>query len=52
MPVLNPSYTGGGGGGGGGNVSSNEITNIVVLDRAEYDALTTKDPNTLYFIKG
>lgn len=35
------SVTGGGGGGG---------TNVVTLAQAEYDALTTKDPGTIYVI--
>lgn len=37
---------------GAGNVASAEITTIKALDRAEYDALTPKDPKTLYLIKG
>lgn len=41
-----------GGGGGTGNVWSQEISTIDVLDRAEYDALLEKDPNTLYLIRG
>lgn len=39
-------------GGGGGNVSSAQINTIVVLDRAEYDALSVKDTKTLYLIRG
>ena len=31
-------------------VSSTSITNIVSLSQADYDALTVKDPNTLYLI--
>ena len=31
-------------------VSSTTITNIVSLSQADYDALTVKDPNTLYLI--
>lgn len=37
---------------GGGNVSSAQISTIVVLDRAEYDALAVKDAKTLYLIRG
>lgn len=33
-------------------VSSASIDQIVVLTQAEYDALTTKDPATLYVIEG
>ena len=36
----------------GGNVSSAQINTIVVLDRAEYDALAVKDAKTLYLIRG
>lgn len=32
----------------GGGVS---VTNIVTLTQAEYDALTTKDSNTVYFVQ-
>lgn len=39
-------------GGSGGNVSSAQINTIVVLDRAEYDALAVKDAKTLYLIRG
>lgn len=39
-------------GGGGGNVSSADISTIVVLDRAEYDALAVKDTKTVYLIRG
>ena len=37
---------------GGGNVSSAQINTIVVLDRAEYDALAIKDAKTLYLMRG
>ncbi len=37
---------------GGGNVSSAQINTIVVLDRAEYDAMAVKDAKTLYLIRG
>lgn len=40
------------GGSGGGNVSSAQINTIVVLDRAEYDALDVKDVKTVYLIRG
>lgn len=39
-------------GGGDGNVSSEQITDIVVLDKAEYDALEVKSPSTQYLIRG
>ena len=39
-------------GGGSGNVSSADISTIVVLDRAEYDALAVKDTKTVYLIRG
>ena len=41
-----------GGGGGTGNVSSQEISIVKVLDRADYDAIQVKDDKTLYFIRG
>lgn len=37
---------------GSGNVSSAQINIIVVLDRAEYDALAIKDAKALYLIRG
>lgn len=43
---------GSGGGGGSGNVSSADITTIVVLDLEEYDAIEQKDAQTLYLIRG
>ena len=39
-------------GGGKGNVKSEDIENIVVMDRADYDALPEKSPSTLYLIRG
>ena len=48
LPTLRVSP----GGSGGGNVSSAQINTIVVLDRAEYDALAVKDAKTLYLIRG
>lgn len=39
-------------GSGDGNVSSDEIRLIKLLDRVDYDALPTKDPATLYLIRG
>lgn len=39
-------------GGGDGNVSSEQITDIVVLDKADYDALEVKSPTTQYLIRG
>ena len=47
-----PSFRVSPGGSGGGNVSSAQINTIVVLDRAEYDALAVKDAKTLYLIRG
>ena len=35
-----------------GGVQSGEVSNIKVLTQSEYDALTPKDPNTMYCIKG
>lgn len=43
---------GSGSGGGSGNVSSADITTIVVLDLEEYDAIEQKDAQTLYLIRG
>lgn len=40
------------GGSGSGNVSSADIANIVVMDRADYDNLPEKSPTTLYLIRG
>lgn len=34
-----------------GGVQSSEVSNIKVLTQSEYDALTPKDPNTMYCIK-
>ncbi len=45
-------YSGGGGGGGTGNVYSPDIGTILVMDQGEYDLLETKDPRTLYLIRG
>ena len=39
-------------GGGMGNVSSTDIAEILVMDAAEYDALTERPPTTLYLIRG
>ena len=39
-------------GGGSGNVSSEQISSIVSLSRAEYDALPEKDVRTLYLVEG
>ena len=39
-------------GGGSGNVSSAQISNIVSLSRAEFDALPEKDARTLYLVEG
>ena len=35
-----------------GFINSFEVSNIKVLSQSEYDALTPKDPNTMYCIKG
>jgi len=32
--------------------NSNRITNMVSLSQSNYDALATKDPNTLYIVNG
>lgn len=32
-------------------VESDDVRHIVVLSQTQYDALSTKDSNTLYFIK-
>lgn len=42
----------GGGTGGTGNVSSDEITDLKVLDLNEYEALSEKSSTTLYLIRG
>lgn len=34
------------------NINSDEVSNIKVLTQSEYDALTPKDPHTMYCIKG
>lgn len=34
------------------NINSDEVSNIKVLSQSEYDALTPKDPHTMYCIKG
>jgi hypothetical protein len=38
------------GAGGGGGVGSADIDTVDLLTQAEYDALVTPDPNTLYII--
>lgn len=40
------------GGSGSGNVSSSEIAMIRVMDLSDYEALETKNPNTLYLLRG
>lgn len=40
------------GGSGSGNVSSPEIAMIRVMDLSEYEALETKNQNTLYLLRG
>lgn len=37
---------------GGGNVHSMQVLDIVVMDKAEYDALPAKNPTTQYLIRG
>lgn len=37
---------------GGGGISSDTISRIQVMDRAEFDALPKKDPTVLYLIRG
>lgn len=41
-----------GGGGAGGGISSDTISSIQVMDRAEFDALPKKNPAVLYLIRG
>lgn len=50
MPVLNPDYTASSG--GTGNITSDEVTAIEALNKAEYEAIPNKDAKTLYLIKG
>lgn len=38
--------------GGGGGISSPNITQILVMSQADYNALETKSPTTLYLITG
>lgn len=40
------------GGSGSGNVSSPNVTTILVLDLSEYESITEKDSMTLYLIRG
>ena len=44
--------SGNGSGGGTGNVSSADVFTIEVMDRAEHNALPSKDAKTMYLIKG
>ena len=37
---------------GGGGISSDTISRIQVMDRAEFDALPKKNPSVLYLIRG
>lgn len=37
---------------GGGGISSDTISSIQVMDRAEFDALPKKNPSVLYLIRG
>ena len=39
-------------GGSGGDISSPDISKILVMDRIDYDALPEKSPKTLYLIRG
>jgi hypothetical protein len=32
--------------------NSNHITNMISISQSNYDALATKDPNTLYIVNG
>lgn len=41
-----------GGGGTGGGISSDTISSIQVMDKAEFDALPKKNPAILYLIRG
>lgn len=52
VAAINEIYRAGGGN-TGGNISSDEITTIKVLDRAEYESLPTPRPaTTAYLIRG
>lgn len=53
VAAINELYaTGGGGGGGSGNVASPDINMIRVMDRGDYEGLISKDPKTLYLLRG
>lgn len=52
VAAINEIFGMGGGGGGGGNVSSPDITQILVMDQGVYDTLPEKSPTTLYLIRG
>ena len=52
VAAINEVYATGGGGGGSGNVASPDINMIRVMDRGDYDDLISKDPKTLYLLRG
>lgn len=53
VAAINELYAiGGGGGGGSGNVASPDINMIRVMDRGDYEDLISKDPKTLYLLRG
>lgn len=52
VSAINELYYSGGGGGGTGNVYSPDINMIRVMDRGDYDDLISKDPKTLYLLRG
>lgn len=52
VAAINEVYATGGGGGGSGNVASPDINMIRVMDRGDYEGLTSKDPKTLYLLRG
>lgn len=52
VAAINEVYATGGGGGGSGNVASPDINMIRVMDRGDYEGLISKDPKTLYLLRG
>ena len=52
VAAINEVYATGGGGGGSGNVASPDINMIRIMDLGDYEELESKDPKTLYLIRG
>lgn len=52
VAAVNETLALAGSGGGTGNVASAQISEIVVLDRAEYEALESRPASTLYLVRG